>query len=560
MLNRFELVLVLLGWALAFFFWRSGGRWRWLGRGYDAFARRQGFAVAAVGLFGMGASAAVSLLAAWPEPRIHDEFSYLLAADTFAEGRLANPTHPLWVYFESLHINQQPTYGSKYPPAQGLFLALGQVLSGQPILGVWISFGLACAAVCWMLQAWVPPRWALFGGLLAAVRSGFLGSWAGMPGYWSQSYWGGAVAMLGGALVYGALRRLIRQPQARQAILLAVGLAVLANSRPFEGLMASLPAGMMLLAYLLGTKAPPWRVYLGRIFVPVLVVLGLTAGGMAYVNRQVTGQPFQFPYQMNEAAYASVPLFLWQPLRPEPSYHHAVIRAFQGEWSRDYYLQRRTVDGYTRDVAERIRVFVSFFFGIALLPAILALPWIVRERWMRFAAATCGLTLGVLLVTTAFQPHYFAPVTCLLFALVVQGFRHLRLWQWRGLAVGRMFVRALPVVYLGSFLFASVAATQVDEDAWYRQRAQLLKGLEQDKDRHLVIVRYGEDHSPLDEWVYNRADIDRAKVIWARDMGAAGNEALLEYFKDRRIWLLEADAPIRRLVPYAVKPKPLCEN
>src|SRR4051812_25931293 len=57
----------------------------------------------AIAAFGIGA--VVSRLH-WPLPKTHDEFSYLLAADTFCEGRLANPTHSQWQHFETFHVIQ----------------------------------------------------------------------------------------------------------------------------------------------------------------------------------------------------------------------------------------------------------------------------------------------------------------------------------------------------------------------------------------------------------------------------------------------------------------------
>ena len=66
-----------------------------------------------------------------------------------------------------------------------------------------------------------------------------------------------------------------------------------------------------------------------------------------------------------------------------------------------------------------------------------------------------------------------------------------------------------------------------------------------------MLVRYSPGHDPLADWVYNGADIDGQKVVWARDMGADNNEELLHYFKDRRVWLLEADDLPPKLQPYS---------
>ena len=78
----------------------------------------------------------------------------------------------------------------------------------------------------------------------------------------------------------------------------------------------------------------------------------------------------------------------------------------------------------------------------------------------------------------------------------------------------------------------------------------IVRQLESFQGQQLVIVVYGPGHTFYREWVYNDADIDVAKVVWARDMGRDSNQELLNFFKDRRVWRVNADAELPMLESY----------
>jgi hypothetical protein len=71
--------------------------------------------------------------------------------------------------------------------------------------------------------------------------------------------------------------------------------------------------------------------------------------------------------------------------------------------------------------------------------------------------------------------------------------------------------------------------------------------------QHLVLVRYSKNHNSGEEYVYNNADIDHAKTVWAREIPEIDLDPLLRYFRDRDVWLFEPDVDNESVSPYSSK-------
>jgi hypothetical protein len=551
--GRWELAfwaLVLLITALLLLFRPS-----WFIRAEDGFRRISQHRTACIWAVGGAVIALRTMLLPLipvPVPVMLDEFSYLLGADTFASGRLTNPAHPMWVHFETFNVNMQPTYQSMYPPAQSLVLALGQKLTGEPWVGVLLSVAVMCSVFCWMLQGWMPPQWALLGGIYAVVRYGIFS-------YWINSYWGGAVAAIGGALLLGALPRLRRELTWQHSGAFALGLVILANSRPFEGLLFSLPL-CFAVAWIVFRSALPRCQLLGRVVLPCLLLLGLACTWMLYYNWRGTGNALQMPYTLNQATYHVSKPFLFQQPYPIPKYRNPQMRTFYMFHEYPDLLLSRSQWGIQVLMG---RKFFCYYVALVWPLLLLFVPGLLlaaRSPELRVVlAAVVLLLLGLTMQLWPAHGHYAAPASGAVLLILLHALRQLRTarhpawlpWFSRAIVLTLFLWMLVPISdrLWNPYCLETYASDRADLPKEI-DRERLQAQLSRFPGQHLILVHYHVRDVPSKEWVYNRADIDGSKIVWARDMGPQANEELLRYYAKRRIWYVDRSSG-SVLMPYA---------
>jgi hypothetical protein len=479
-----------------------------------------------------------------PVPDIYDEFGHLLVADTLRHFRLANPPHPFPRFFETFFVLQQPAYSSIYPLGQGIALAAGWMIFGHPWAGVLLSTAALCSLCYWMLRGWTTPGWALVGGMIAILEFGPLSQWM-------NSYWGGSFAAAGGCLVFGSLPRLRLSPEFRNAALLGLGFAIHFLTRPYESIFLAMAVITFLVLWL--PKANRLRLALAAAAV-LLPAIALTL----LQNQRITGSWIELPYSLSRYDYGVPAALTFQSdpvphheLTPQQELEYKSQIAFRGE-------QKETLTTFLLRLEYRVR-FYRFFF---LAPLYLALPFFFTsfgDRRMVWVAATLLLFALGINFFPVFQLHYLAGVTSLFVLVSVIGLQRLGRWLPEApkllvIVCVCQFVFWYGLHFLETQPFSAALRPYETWDGINHQNAEqrriVANELAQIPGKILVFVSYWPHHIFQNEWVYNAAAIDSARIVWARDLGQAENAKLRAYYRGRSVWLLEPDASPPKLSPY----------
>jgi hypothetical protein len=161
---------------------------------------------------------------------------------------------------------------------------------------------------------------------------------------------------------------------------MGLGVAILANSRPFEGFIFCLPVVAAFLLWLAGSLSPPLHVTATRIVFPLVVVIFVTGAFTGYYNWRVTGNALLLPHSLYMHEYYT-PIFLWDRLKPPIHYSNRQFEAFYNGWVRETY------QGTPRDMLrmswDKARAFPAAFLWTGSLPILLALPLVLRDRKLR---------------------------------------------------------------------------------------------------------------------------------------------------------------------------------
>lgn len=570
------------------------------------FARHPRLAVALAGILPVVLRLVLLVWEPVTPPRSMEEHNHLLQADTYAHWRLANPVHPLSILFYSYQIVTWPHYVSSRPPLSSIFFAVGEIFFHSPFLGNLLSVGILSACIYWMLLGWVPRLWAAFGSLLVVCQFCIFG-------YWVDSYWGPTAPILGGVILLGLAPRVSRHVKLVYALWFVVGISLLLGTRPYEGCFCVAVIVIFLLYPILWrAQERQWRPQITKFVIPVIAGCCLMIAAQIYYDIATTGKPLQMPYQIWRESQTAVPTFIWQPVaakrqtfafpgqlrfmnweikRVEPLHrnlartayillarHGISIRDIVGPlmlipllcWSGTWIFRRlawrqklliligfllliycmNNVDGY------------KWWSGILNLEVLIALVLRWHDRHYRLPLLLVLIGTLATSFSSFYMNNYFTPFVGAVIILIVTGLRNLSRWDRKG-GTGASLAGLLSLGVL-IVLAWQVSATLIKHPPYaysemgyfnlrpFTVRSRLAAQLDTIPGKHLVLEPPTKDNiiSTNHDLVWNLADIDKQRIVWARDLRPTWTATAIHYYPDRKVWIVSGSNRNAHLEPY----------
>ncbi|MEM7474018.1 MAG: hypothetical protein AAF483_03440 [Planctomycetota bacterium] len=494
---------------------------------------RRGWCLALLALFATAWSVAATIsLTGGYSPTVHDEFSNLLAGDTLLKGRIANEAPEFWEPFQTFHVIMEPSYASKYPLAGGAIVALGRLTVGMPIAGNWFVAGLAAVCFAWMLAGATSRLWAFFGGLIVALHPT-------LQVVWSQNLFAAWWTAAAACLIAGGMLRLRRRASVPDGCWTGVGIGLIALSRPFEGLVFTCCCFLGLWFFMArrGIHERLNRIATAGMGAAPPMFFCLTL--IAWQNYSTTGSVLEMPYQVHEARYGVAPVFIFQqPIESTATNVPAVFSKFHEGWSLDCFRSRQGWTGWVQGISIAVAQIGGLvgLLGIAILYASMSF---LKTRVGSFALLALAMQVFAAAAVCWIFPHYLVPAVVWGLFMTVLALRRLA----HRFQASRVVVPVGIAVQFALLIVAAWAYCAEPKPEWAQRRVDLLDALSGMRGKHMVVVNYDESHNVHQEWVYNGADLEQAKIIWAHGSNPEWTRKLLEnYGTTRTLWHLNPDA------------------
>lgn len=479
-----------------------------------------------------------------PIPIYHDEASYLLQAEIFAQGRWTLPTPALPEFFEQPHVLSVPAVASKYPPGHALLLAIGAFVGWValvPLLLAAATAALLFALVARMTNAWVALlAWTIW--LTTPLMLRF------QPGYFSQATTTTLVLWSWWALLEWRDSR-----RRRWLLLLALAIAWGGITRPLSMLAFAIPVGIVVIRDIVPRRA--WRDLL------TAFAIGLTVFAIVPVwSKNTTGSWTETPIGLYRRQYLPFDKlgFTVDTTRPERALTPVVKELYD-----DFREQRerQTFERLPRTGWRRLEALsVDLWWGTeyVLLPfAVLGLFFIAAPVWVAVAGAlTLFLAHLPYAHDTSWTLYYLeaVPVVAMLSAVGLWGSG-----AWVAALGRRTASSAVPAkrraVVLAVLVNVILVAQAPAGFAFWRHRhagtasfirpfTSAMRSLPSQP--AIVFVRFSASRAHFVNVVVNDADLARAPVWLVHDLGPR-NAELLRLVPERTAYLFdEAAMQLRR--------------